>query len=80
MSFVDVVHNPFAASAQAMAQPTRTICREPTTKHIPIILVTTKDQDTDRMWGMRQGAKAYLTKPFSETELSDTITRYVAGY
>ena len=60
-------------------QATRTICREPTTKHIPVILVTTKDQDTDRMWGMRQGARAYLTKPFSETELSDTITKYVVG-
>ena len=60
-------------------QATRTICREPTTKHIPIVLVTTKDQDTDRMWGMRQGAKAYLTKPFSEDELSDAITRYVTG-
>ncbi|MFZ5637202.1 MAG: twitching motility response regulator PilH [Pseudomonadota bacterium] len=60
-------------------QATRTISREPTTKHIPIVLVTTKDQDTDRVWGMRQGAKAYLTKPFSETELSDTITKYVSG-
>ena len=60
-------------------QATRTISREPTTKHIPIVLVTTKDQDTDRVWGMRQGAKAYLTKPFSETELADTITKYVSG-
>ena len=54
-------------------QATRTISREPTTKHIPIVLVTTKDQDTDRVWGMRQGAKAYLTKPFSEAELSEMI-------
>ncbi|MGN6153438.1 MAG: twitching motility response regulator PilH [Lysobacteraceae bacterium] len=60
-------------------QATRTISREPTTKHIPIVLVTTKDQDTDRVWGMRQGARAYLTKPFSETELADTITRYISG-
>ena len=60
-------------------QATRTITREPSTKHIPIILVTTKDQDTDRVWGMRQGAKAYMTKPFSETELADTITKYVTG-
>ena len=45
-----------------------------------MILVTTKDQETDRMWGMRQGAKAYLTKPFSEDELSEAITRnLVAG-
>ncbi|HWI23417.1 MAG TPA: twitching motility response regulator PilH [Lysobacter sp.] len=54
-------------------QATRSITREPTTKHIPIVLVTTKDQDTDRVWGMRQGAKAYITKPFSETELADMI-------
>jgi twitching motility two-component system response regulator PilH len=56
-------------------QATRAISREPTTKHIPVILVTTKDQDTDRVWGMRQGAKAYLTKPFSEAELSEVIVR-----
>jgi len=35
--------------------------------------VTTKDQDTDRVWGMRQGAKAYLTKPFSEGDLAEVI-------
>ncbi len=54
-------------------QATRSITREPTTKHIPVVLVTTKDQETDRMWGMRQGAKAYLTKPFSEEELSEVV-------
>ena len=54
-------------------QATRSITREPTTSHIPVILVTTKDQDTDRVWGMRQGAKAYITKPFSESELADMI-------
>ncbi len=60
-------------------QATRSITREPSTKHIPVILVTTKDQDTDRMWGMRQGAKAYITKPFSETELSELIAQYLGG-
>lgn len=59
-------------------QATRSITREPTTRHIPVILVTTKDQDTDRVWGMRQGAKAYITKPFSESELADVINQYVA--
>jgi len=58
-------------------QATRAITREATTKHIPVILVTTKDQDTDRVWGMRQGAKAYLTKPFSEAELAEVITGYI---
>ncbi len=56
-------------------QATRTLSREATTKHIPVILVTTKDQDTDRMWGLRQGAKAHLTKPFSEDELAEVIER-----
>lgn len=54
-------------------QATRAISRHETTSHIPIILVTTKDQDTDKVWGMRQGAKGYLTKPFTESELSDVI-------
>ena len=60
-------------------QATRAITREATTKHIPVILVTTKDQDTDRVWGMRQGAKAYLTKPFSEAELAEVITGYIGS-
>ncbi|HET6434254.1 MAG TPA: response regulator [Xanthomonadaceae bacterium] len=60
-------------------QATRSITREPTTRHIPVILVTTKDQDTDRVWGMRQGARAYLTKPFSEVELAEIITAHVGA-
>ena len=55
-------------------QATRTISKEPRTSHIPIILVTTKDQDTDRIWGERQGAKAYVTKPVNEAELVKTLT------
>ncbi len=54
-------------------QATRTIAKDTKTSHIPIILVTTKDQETDRVWGMRQGAKAYVTKPVNEGELADTI-------
>ncbi|MEX0180299.1 MULTISPECIES: twitching motility response regulator PilH [unclassified Stenotrophomonas] len=60
-------------------QATRTLARDEVTRHIPVILVTTKDQDTDRMWGMRQGAKAYITKPFSEDELSEVLERVFAG-
>jgi twitching motility two-component system response regulator PilH len=60
-------------------QATRTLSRESTTRDIPVVLVTTKDQDTDRMWGMRQGARAYLTKPFSESDLSDVIGRLLGG-
>ncbi|WP_414486744.1 twitching motility response regulator PilH [Stenotrophomonas maltophilia] len=60
-------------------QATRTLARDEAIRHIPVILVTTKDQDTDRMWGMRQGAKAYITKPFSEDELSEVLERVFAG-
>ena len=60
-------------------QATRSITREASTRHIPVVLVTTKDQDTDRVWGMRQGAKAYITKPFSESELSALIEQYLGG-
>ena len=59
-------------------QATRQLSREGSTRDIPVVLVTTKDQDTDRVWGMRQGAKAYITKPFSESELADVINQYIA--
>jgi len=54
-------------------QATRQISKEPSTSSIPVILVTTKDQETDRVWGMRQGAKAYCTKPIVEAELVKII-------
>ena len=60
-------------------QATRTISKNADTAHIPIILVTTKDQETDKVWGMRQGAKAYITKPFSESELADMIQQMLGG-
>jgi len=61
-------------------QATRQISKDPTTCHIPVILVTTKDQETDRMWGMRQGAKAYLTKPIKESDLEATINQFLAKH
>jgi twitching motility two-component system response regulator PilH len=54
-------------------QATRAISKEPTTASIPVVLVTTKDQETDKVWGMRQGAKAYITKPFTESQLIEVI-------
>jgi twitching motility two-component system response regulator PilH len=60
-------------------QATRTISKNPETAHIPIILVTTKDQETDKVWGMRQGAKAYVTKPIKEDELVKTLKEFLPG-
>ncbi len=54
-------------------QATRQLSRAQETSAIPVIIITTKDQETDRVWGMRQGAKAYLTKPVDEQELLSTI-------
>lgn len=50
-------------------QATRKITRDPETQHIPVVLVTTKDQDTDKVWGERQGAAGYIIKPPQEAEL-----------
>ena len=60
-------------------QATRQISKDPSTSHIPVILVTTKDQETDKVWGMRQGAKAYITKPVDEGQLIKTIKDLIGG-
>ena len=44
-------------------QATRALSRDEATKNIPVIICTTKDQETDKVWGMRQGAQDYVTKP-----------------
>jgi twitching motility two-component system response regulator PilH len=48
---------------------TRTLTRDPETKRIPVVMISSKNQETDKIWGMRQGAADYLTKPVSEAEL-----------
>ena len=58
-------------------QATRQLTKAKETSHIPVIIVTTKDQETDRMWGSRQGAKAYLTKPVTEKQLLTTIQQVI---
>lgn len=50
-------------------QATRKLSRDAATKDIPVVIVTTKDQDTDREWGMRQGARDYMVKPVKNDEL-----------
>ena len=50
-------------------QLTRHILRNPLYADIPIIMCTSKNQETDRVWGMRQGARDYITKPVSGDEL-----------
>lgn len=54
-------------------QATRALTKAPETENIPIIIVTTKDQETDKMWGLRQGAKDYITKPVDEALLMEKV-------
>lgn len=60
-------------------QATRQISKDPATEKIPVIIVTTKSQDTDKVWGMRQGAKDYVTKPVVEAELIAKIKAVLAA-
>ena len=54
-------------------QATRQLAKDAATGHIPIIIVTTKDQETDKIWGKRQGARGYLTKPVGEAVLMQAL-------
>ena len=60
-------------------QATRKLTQDPDTKGIPVIMITTKDQETDKIWGMRQGAVEYLVKPISEKQLVSKINSVMAG-
>jgi twitching motility two-component system response regulator PilH len=59
-------------------QATRQLTKDPETSEIPVIIVTTKDQETDRVWGLRQGAKDFLSKPISEKTLMEKISLVLA--
>jgi len=60
-------------------QATRDLSRNPATSSIPVIIITTKDQETDKIWGMRQGARDYIVKPAVESDLIDRINKVLNG-
>ena len=59
-------------------QATRDLSRNPATSSIPVIIITTKDQETDKIWGMRQGARDYIVKPAEERDLIERINNVLA--
>ena len=59
-------------------EATRRLGASPSTAKIPVVFLSSKDQIVDRQWGLRQGAKAYLTKPVQETDLLQTMQRVLA--
>lgn len=59
-------------------EATRQLARDSDTANIPVIMITTKDQETDKVWGMRQGACEYLTKPVGDSALVESIRKAIA--
>ena len=58
-------------------QATRALARDPATQGIPVILCTSKNAESDRVWGLRQGAKDYIVKPPRESDLIERINALV---
>ena len=57
-------------------QLTRAITRDPSFANVPVIICTSKNQETDRVWGMRQGASDYVVKPVNPDELLAKIKAF----
>lgn len=60
-------------------QATRKLMQDDATRNIPVIMITTKDQETDRIWGMRQGAVEYIVKPVGTKDLVASINAVMAA-
>ncbi|PTX90705.1 response regulator [Opitutus sp. ER46] len=58
-------------------QVCRRLRKQPETASTPIVIVTSKDQETDKFWGIRQGANDYITKPFEPKALADLIRKHI---
>lgn len=59
-------------------QATRRLAKDKDTAHIPVVMITSKTQESDKAWGIRQGARAYVCKPACEIELATLINQLVA--
>lgn len=59
-------------------QATRSIAKDAATAHIPILVVSAKNQETDRVWALRQGAREYIVKPVTEADLLAKIKLVLA--
>ncbi|MFB8787806.1 MAG: response regulator [Potamolinea sp.] len=59
------------------------LCRrlkaDPKTQNVPVVMCSSKGEEFDRYWGMKQGADAYIAKPFQPTELIGTVKQLLRG-
>ena len=60
-------------------QATRTLSKDPETAHIPVLVVSSKNQETDRVWALRQGAREYIVKPVKESDLVTKLRTVLGG-
>ncbi|MBA3581259.1 MAG: response regulator [Gammaproteobacteria bacterium] len=58
-------------------QATRQITHLDETRHIPVVLISSKDQETDKLWGERQGAKGYFVKPVNKKILMEILQEFL---
>jgi twitching motility two-component system response regulator PilH len=65
----DLVLMDVVMPGQSGFQATRTLAKDEATKNIPVIICSTKGQDTDKAWGMKQGARDYVVKPVVAADL-----------
>jgi twitching motility two-component system response regulator PilH len=70
----DLVLMDVVMPGQSGFQATRALSRDEATKQIPVIICTSKSQETDRAWGMKQGARDYIVKPVRGPELLAKIS------
>ena len=60
-------------------QATRALRKNPNTQNTPIIVISSKNQETDRVWALRQGANEYVVKPVKEADLISKVAAVTAG-
>lgn len=70
----DLVLMDVVMPGQSGFQATRTLAKDEATKNIPVIICTSKGQDTDKTWGMKQGARDYIVKPVVPADLLAKIS------
>ncbi len=58
-------------------QATRSITKNPETSSIPVVIVSSKNMESDKAWGLMQGAKDFLVKPISEKKLLETVKKFI---
>jgi two-component system, chemotaxis family, response regulator PixH len=74
----DVVVSDIVMTGMSGLELCRNLKKNPTTQKLPVVICSSKNQDLDRLWAMKQGANAYVTKPFTKEELIQAVKSVAA--